>query len=312
VAVDPATGGTLLVPRQFSRLGFLPGTPGFGTAFAGNIIPNQPYGQVGMVPDTGNISPHSGRWTPVPILNNVLGFADPRNIQTGVPGSFAGSAFQQPALQMFGSFLDNIQVDFLLRATQADGRSTFLEAPRLTLSNGQRAYVAVVTQQAYISGLNAVVAEEVGQVEPQISTLNTGSVLDVEATVGADRRYVTLTVRAGRAVLEELVPVEVQSTGTSTRGVGAVVQLPRVQVALARATITVPEGGTILLGGLRQTGEVELEGGVPILSKIPILKRAYSSRSMAKDENILLILVKPNIIIQDEAEEDAFPSFSMR
>ena len=313
VAVDPNTGGTLLIPRQFSRLGFLPAIPGgLGQALQVPIIPNQPYGTPGLIPGTGQISPHSSSTTPVPILNNVLGFADPRNIQTGVPGSFAGAAFQQPALQVFGSFLDNIQVDFLLRATQADGRSTFLEAPRLTLSNGQRAYVAIVTQQAYISALNAVVAEEVGQVEPQISTLNTGSVLDIEATVGADRRYVTLTVRAGRAILERLEPVQVQTTGTSSRGVGAVIQLPRIQVSLARATITVPEGGTVLLGGLRQTGEVELEGGVPILSKIPILKRAYSSRSTTKDEALLLILIKPNIIIQEESEEDAFPTFSMR
>lgn len=315
LATDPSTGGVLLIPRQFSRLGFLPAVPGgVGNLLTGaNTFPiNQPYGTPGLIPGTGIVAPHSSTSTPVPMLSNVLGFANPTQIQTGVPGSFAGGAFQQPAFQAFGSFLDNIQVDFLLRATQADGRSTFLEAPRLTLSNGQKAYVAIVTQQAYISDLTAIVAEEVGQVEPVISTLNTGAVLDLEATVGADRRYVTLTIEAGRAILERLEPVQVQSTGTSSRGVGAVVQLPRVQVALANATVTVPEGGTVLLGGLKQTGEVELEGGVPILSKIPILKRAYSSRSTAKDENLLLILVKPNIIIQEEAEEDAFPSFTMR
>ena len=90
------------------------------------------------------------------------------------------------------------------------------------------------------------------------------------------------------------------------------IQLPRIQVSIIRTTVTVPEGGTVLLGGLKQTGEVELEGGVPILSKIPILKRAYSSRAKAKDESLLLILVKPTIIIQEEAEEDAFPAFSRR
>lgn len=307
-AVDPATGGLLLLPRQFSRLGFIPSVPPLGTTLGNQITPFQPFGSPVMVPGSGS----SGNVTPVPILSNVLGFTNPRGIQTGVPGSFAGAGFTDPALQIFGSFLDSIQVDFLLRATQADGRSTFLEAPRMTLSNGQRAFVAIVTQQAYVSALNAVVAQEVGQVEPVVSTLNTGSVLDVEATVGADRRYVTMTIRVGRAILEELVNVQVQSTGTSTRGVGAQIQLPRIQVSIIRTTVTVPEGGTVLLGGLKQTGEVELEGGVPILSKIPILKRAYSSRSTAKDESLLLILVKPSIIIQEEAEEDAFPAFSRR
>jgi len=48
---------------------------------------------------------------------------------------------------------------------------------------------------------------------------------------------------------------------------------------------------------------------VPVLSKIPILKRAYSSRALAKDEQTLLILVKPHILVQSEQEELAFPGF---
>ena len=102
-----------------------------------------------------------------------------------------------------------------------------------------------------------------------------------------------------------------QTTGVASRGVGALIQVPRIQVAQVRGTVTVPDGGTVLLGGLKLTGESELEGGVPILSKIPVLKRAYSSRTMVKDESMLLILLHPKITILDEAEEDAFPTFSM-
>jgi len=74
----------------------------------------------------------------------------------------------------------------------------------------------------------------------------------------------------------------------------------------------VPDGGTLLIGGQKLSSETEVEAGVPILSKIPILKRAYSSRSMIKDEQTLLILVKPKIYIQAEQEELAFPSFGQR
>ena len=70
-----------------------------------------------------------------------------------------------------------------------------------------------------------------------------------------------------------------------------------------------PDGGTLLIGGQKLASETEVEAGVPILSKIPILKRLYSSRSMVKDEQTLLMLVKPTIIIQPEQEELAFPSF---
>ena len=53
--------------------------------------------------------------------------------------------------------------------------------------------------------------------------------------------------------------------------------------------------------------EVEKEQGIPVLSKIPYIKRLFTNRSMAKDEQILLILVKPTIIIQREVEAKAFP-----
>jgi len=306
-AIDPATGAAILVPREFSRLGFLPAPPitqGFGTPV--NFV--QPYRQSGLVPGTGTVAPHSGQTTPIPIISNILAIADPAASNTGVPGSFGGDqGLLNPALQISGSFLDNLQLDFLIRATQADSRSTTLQAPRLTLSNGQRAFIAVVTQTAYVSGLNAVVATEVGQLEPLVSTLNTGSVLDIEATVSADRRYVTLTVRAGLANLIELATVPVNQAGNFSTGVSANIQTPVVQLTTIRSTVTVPDNGTLLLGGLKLTGEVEREGGVPVLSKIPILKRLYTARSTVKDELVLLILIKPKIIIQPEAEEDAFP-----
>jgi type II secretory pathway component GspD/PulD (secretin) len=91
----------------------------------------------------------------------------------------------------------------------------------------------------------------------------------------------------------------------------AFIQLPATAGQTIRTTVTVPDGGTLLFGGLKKTAEVEVEAGVPVLSKIPILKRLYSHRSLVKDEQVLLILVKPSIIIQEEAEERAFPTFGV-
>jgi len=44
---------------------------------------------------------------------------------------------------------------------------------------------------------------------------------------------------------------------------------------------------------------------VPVLSKIPILGRLFGNRSIVKDQRILLILVKPTIILQEEREAEA-------
>jgi type II secretory pathway component GspD/PulD (secretin) len=45
--------------------------------------------------------------------------------------------------------------------------------------------------------------------------------------------------------------------------------------------------------------------GVPVLSKIPLVGRLFSNRSTIRDNKILLILVKPTIILQEEREADA-------
>jgi len=86
------------------------------------------------------------------------------------------------------------------------------------------------------------------------------------------------------------------------------IQLPETQNQNIATTVSVPDGGTLLFGGMKKTAEIEVEAGVPVLSKVPVLKRLYSNRSLVKDEQVLLILVKPSIIIQRESEQEAFPT----
>lgn len=310
---DPVTGSTLLLPRQFSRLGFTPGTPAIGNATTRNpAAVNQPYGQPFFVPQRQGGG--GSQATPVPVINRVTSFTDPTNIGSDIPGSFAGQNIG-PAFSLFGSFLDNIQVDFLIRATQADSRTSVLTAPRLVLFNGQRSWVAVTVQQAFVRQLNPVVAAGAVAQAPQTGVIDSGAVLDVSATVTADKRYVTMTVRPGVTRLLDLQTIPF-SGGGAGGGFGggtagqAFIQLPTLSSHRVQTTVSVPDGGTLLIGGQKLAAETEVEAGVPILSKIPILKRAYSSRTQVKDEQTLLILIKPKIFIQSEQEELAFPSFN--
>ncbi len=314
---DPVLGSPLLLPRTFSRLGFTPNTPALGTALptplAGGTI-TQPFNNPFLVPQ--RIGGGGSQLTPVPIINRVTNFTDPANLGSDVPGSFAGQTIG-PALSVFGSFLDNIQVNFLLRATQADSRTTVLTAPRLVMFNGQRAWVAVTVQQAFVSQLNPVVATGAVAQAPQTGVIDSGAVLDVQATVTADKRYVTLTLRPGvtRLLSLQTIPFSGGGAGGGFGGgaaLNAFIQLPTLSAQRVQTTVSVPDGGTLLIGGQKLASETEVEAGVPILSKIPILKRAYSSRSMVKDEQTLLILIKPRILIQTEQEEMAFPSFGRR
>ena len=85
------------------------------------------------------------------------------------------------------------------------------------------------------------------------------------------------------------------------------IEIPTIDVTQVNTGVTIPDKGTVLLGGQRLTNEVEIETGVPVLSKLPIINRFFTNRAEIRDERTLLILMKPTIIIQSEREEEEFP-----
>ncbi len=301
--LDPATNNPVLVPRQFVRNGFTPGAPsGVGITLPTQPF-GQPFGQPGLVPAPGNVGPGWGSGTSIPIVNNTIDLAGPAD--TNIPGSLGSLVNTTPAFQIFGSFLDNIQVDFLLRASQVDRRSSELDAPRLVLFNGQRATFEKFIEQDYIAALTPIVGDNAGAFQPRVLAALTGRSLDVQATASSDRRYVTMTIRTFTQVTGDFRTV---FFGGSLSVGSGFIELATRTTQRIRTTVSVPDGGTLLIGGLKQSGERDVDAGVPILSRIPILKRAYSNTSNVKDDQVLLILVKPTIIIQEEAEADAFPT----
>ena len=223
-----------------------------------------------------------------------------------------------PALGVTGRFLDDIQVDFLVEATQADQRSVNLTAPRLTFTNGQRAFIAVVTQTTFVSDLTPVVGSGAGAFDPTITPISSGVVIDLRGVASADRRYVTLTVQTTQSTIDfdsdRDITVNGGAGGGTGGGVGGAgvpfegtIQVPIVSAAQINTTVTIPDQGTVLLGGQRVIDEIEVETGVPVLSKIPILSRFFSNRIDSKEEKTLLVLLKPTILIQSEEEEINFP-----
>jgi len=83
------------------------------------------------------------------------------------------------------------------------------------------------------------------------------------------------------------------------------VSTPETEISTLMTRVSVPDSGTLLLGGQRITVEVDEEAGVPILNKIPLVGRLFGNRSKVRDHKILLILVKPTILLQEEREAEA-------
>ena len=98
---------------------------------------------------------------------------------------------------------------------------------------------------------------------------------------------------SGAAATGEL---ELQSNGTT-------IQLPEFLFTTVTTTVSVPDGGTVLLGGIKRLREGRNEFGVPILSKIPYINRLFKNVGMGRTTDSLMLMVTPRIIIQEEEEE---------
>lgn len=251
-------------------------------------------------------------WSPVAALQNSLGLTS--GLATAATGSdsLASAVIAaSPALGIAGQFLDDVQVDFLITATQADQRSVALTAPRLTFTNGQTANIFVVTQQAFVSDLQPIVGDSAVGFDPTVSVASEGVTMLVEGVISSDRRFVTMNIDAGVARIDGFAREAVSAVAggqlVNSADTNSFIQLPTITVTRVRTTATVPDEGTVLLGGQRLVTEVEVETGVPVLSKIPIINRFFTNRVESKEEQTLLILLKPTILIQSEQEEKSFP-----
>ena len=93
------------------------------------------------------------------------------------------------------------------------------------------------------------------------------------------------------------------SDDTTTTTEGVTVQLPNFSFVSVTTTVSVPDGGTVLLGGIKRLSEGRNEFGVPLLSKLPYLNRLFKNVGIGRETQSLMMMVTPRIIIQEEEEE---------
>ncbi len=267
----------------------------------------QPGGPANSQITQGTVPPNRG-FSPVGTIQDSLGLVGALIPSQGIASQVLGRA---PALGISGTFLDDVQVDFLLEATQADRRSTTLTAPRLTFTNGQTSNIFITRQVGFVSDLQPIVSDSAVGFDPTINTISEGAILVVGGTASADRRFVTMNVQASIGQIEgfenETITAVAGGQLVQSADVGSNIQVPTVLATQVSTTVTVPDQGTILLGGQRIVSEFEVEAGVPVLSKVPVLNRFFSNRIQTKEEQTLLILLKPTVLIQSEQEELQFP-----
>ncbi len=244
-------------------------------------------------------------------------------------GSFAA------AVPQFGSFsagsgatlgfaiLSDIEAYFFIEASQGDRRSNVLQAPKVTLFNGQLASVSDQSQSPFVISVIPVVGDFAAAQQPVIVVLSEGTMLTVQAVVSEDRRFVRLTLvpffssigavntftftgsSSSTSNSQSAGPTDSttgRSSSTVTTTEGTTVQLPTFSFVSVSTTVSVPDGGTVLLGGVKRLSEGRNEFGVPILNKIPYVNRLFQNAAIGRQTESLMMMVTPRIIIQEEEE----------
>jgi general secretion pathway protein D len=208
-----------------------------------------------------------------------------------------------------------------------------LQAPKVTLFNGQQAFVSDTSQSPFVISQIPVVGDFAAAQQPVIVVLNEGTHMTVQAVVSNDRRFVRLTVvpyfsRIGEVRTFQFTGTQTSTTDTTAEGFtnigdannpdwrrtnesnggtvtrsGTTVQLPTFSFVTVTTTVSVPDGGTVLLGGIKRLSEGRNEFGTPILNKIPYINRLFKNVGIGRETQSLMMMVTPRIIIQEEEEE---------
>jgi type II secretory pathway component GspD/PulD (secretin) len=224
-----------------------------------------------------------------------------------IPGGDGGIA-------MGLAFLSEIQVFLFMEAAQGDERTNVLQAPKLTLANGQTSSITINDQQFFITNVTVLQQGANLAFVPQNTPFPTGVTMVLQAVITADRRFVrinfsgvTLTNLASANV--PLFPIVTPIIPLFEGGFQAnpvlftqFLQQPVLNQVSVTTTATIPDGGTVVLGGMKRLSEGRNEFGPPILSKIPYIDRLFRNQAYGKETESLLIMVTPRIIINEEEE----------
>lgn len=187
-------------------------------------------------------------------------------------------------LRLYGTTGD---LSTFVKAIQNKSDFTVLSRPSIFTSNNQKGVISSGERIAVPTegGTSTGVSSSGTRIQYQDVVLK----LEVIPLVNSDNE---ITMQIALLNDEQNGEQTIEGAGTN----GGDLTVPRITTREILTTATVPNGNTIVLGGLIINRGGSSKSGIPILGDIPYLGRLFSTKSNDSDRSELMVFIQPSIV----------------
>ena len=174
-----------------------------------------------------------------------------------------------------------------LRAIAQAGKLELLSRPSILARNNQQATINLGQQIPLVTNTRF---DTFGNQINTVSYQSVGIILRVTPFINANGlvEMIVSPEISSLAARSEWVPV--------SSGAGGATAAPVINSRSADTVVVVPDGQTVVIGGLMQSSKQESESKIPLLGDIPLLGNLFKSKSKADAKTELIIFLTPKIV----------------
>ncbi len=178
--------------------------------------------------------------------------------------------------------------DAIINALDRQGDVETVAEPTLRINNNQATTVFSGVVKSYVSNVSSI-TDENGNVtsDLEVDKLEEGFNMTIKPRINKDTNEIELFMVP---VLNTLVAMNSQSAD------GVEVKLPIVDSRSMNLSTKIKNGETLILAGLKEKGSNNVNSGVPILSKIPVINNLFGYKEKISTQNELVIIIKAQVL----------------
>ncbi|MCP4261001.1 MAG: hypothetical protein GY774_26345 [Planctomycetes bacterium] len=213
---------------------------------------------------------------------------DTNSIHTSGPWSqhLAANLPAEPNSEIYSLILDDLHVSFLLKALNTHEDACIIASPQVLCLEGKPAQIHIMAEEYYFEDYSEPNSPS-GESEPKLDKVEIGTHLWLKPILTPDNKNVDLNIKLENTQLKGIIDSKYKGKYPY--------QKPIVDVFSLKMPCTIPDGKTMLIGGLEMSKNETKKPRKPELKDLPIIGGAFRSKDKTTEPKMLLILIKPVI-----------------